>query len=328
MTTSEQPLSDDELDAVLSHAHDELVQHAHRHIHSDAARVQHYSTNVDGGRPLVFLCFAAADHETANRLGQDLRSRGVAITSYGYSIGPGENIVLAVDSVLTQSDYFLLLWSQASMDQPWINEQWTAAFARGLREQRRLLFVVRLDRTPLPMMLAPRPCLDAFDGWDRTVDELVATWKHDRALGHPVLPAPSPAERRADPGTSVVLYVRNQALNVSHVLVTPARSTGQDLRNQIRAELELKDQISHFDDSIGLRFSYRFMNGDEPLGDKPLAELGLADGGLVDLQVEVETFSPDGESTSMAYLGDGEPPGLSLGLKRSLISSAFGHLRP
>jgi hypothetical protein len=39
---------------------------------------------------------------------------------------------------------------ESASPQPWIDQQWTAAFVRGLREQRRCLFVVRLDQTPLP----------------------------------------------------------------------------------------------------------------------------------------------------------------------------------
>jgi hypothetical protein len=233
---------------------------------------------------------------------------------------------------LTQSDYFVLLWSRAAVDKPWIDEQWTAAFVRQLREGRRFLFVVRLDgeteETRLPTLLATRPHLDAFGDWDGAVNELVSTWSREHAFGHPALPAPCPAKRHAEPATSVVLYVRNQALDVSHVLVVPTRSTGRDLQAQIRAELRLPDQVSEFQGSVGLRFSYQFMNGDEPLRNEPLAALGLADGALVDLLVEVEPFGPNERSASKVYLGDDEEPELSPALMRSLADSAFEHLRP
>jgi hypothetical protein len=288
--------------------------------------------HVDEEHPRVFLCFAAADHTKAERLARDLRSRGVAIASYEYSIGPGENIALAAERALTQSDYFVLLWSRSAVDKPWIDEQWTAAFVHGLRERRRFLFVVRLDEeteeTRLPMLLATRPHLDAYGDWDEAVNELVSTWSRERAFGHPILPAPCPAERRAQPGYSIVLYARNQALNVSHVLVVPARSTGRDLQAQIRAELRLPDQVSEFQDSVGLRFTYQFMNDDEPLRDEPLTALGLTDGGCVDIVVEVEPFGPDGPSTWQTYLGPDEEPELSPALLRSLVDLALGHLMP
>lgn len=279
----------------------------------------------------VFLCFAADDQPEAERFRRGLEARGVTVAGYEYAIGPGGNIVLATDKALRRSDYVVLIWSANTDGQAWIDEVWTSALAKGLLERRRFLFVVRLDRTPVPTLLSARPYLDAFDGWDNAIAELVATWSRERRLGDPVLPAPAPSAPRTGPGPDIVLYVHNRALAVYHALAVPAYATGQDLHDRVRAELRLPDEVAEFRGTIGMRFAYEVRYGDEPLPNKPLPELGLADGDQLDLEVEVTWFGPDDDgdgAASAVFLGDGPPPRPSPALARSLAEKAFGHLMP
>jgi hypothetical protein len=283
---------------------------------------------VDEGCPRVFLCFAAADRAKAERLGRELRAHGVDTAGHGYQIGPGANIVLAADRAMTESDYFVLLWSQAARNQPWIDEQWSAAFVRQLREQhRRFFFVVQLDETPLQStILTARPQVDAYRDWDAAVAELVATWAHEAALEHPTLPAPNPPLRPAE----LTVYVRNTSLCVylklEHV---PADATGRELQDEIWSELQLRSQVTEFGGMVGLRFSYRFLYGGEPLPEhKPLAALGLGHRSWVDLEVRIEPFGPESGSASGVYLSEDEPAELNPALLRSLVDAAFAHLRP
>lgn len=282
--------------------------------------------------PRVFLCFAAADQAKAERLGRDLRAHGVEVANHAYQIGPGANIMLAADRAMTESDYFVLLWSQAAQNHRWIEEQYSAGIVRQLREEhRRFFFVLRLDETPLQsMILSARPQLDACHDWDAAVAELVATWAHEGALEHPALPAPNPPLRTPE----LTVYVRNTSLRVylklEHVR---AGATGRQLEDEIRAELQLPSQVTEFGGAVGLRFSYRFLYGDdgEPLPeDKPLAALGLGHRSWVDLEVAIEPFGPDGSSVSGVFLAHSrtspEPAQLSPELLRSLADSAFAHL--
>ncbi|MGH3971739.1 MAG: toll/interleukin-1 receptor domain-containing protein [Pseudonocardiaceae bacterium] len=176
-------------------------------------------------RPRVFLSFAGNDRITAERLRRDLREREIE----AFVFPPAGNIVLDINRALTQSDYFVLLWSRACRDRPWVDAEWSAAFARELQERRSFLFIVRLDTTPLPSLLAPRQYLDAVGGdWDELVNELAASWHRDMSVGEPVLPAPQPPG--ADNGgiqRTIVLYVRNRALSVAHTVAVPEESTGQ-----------------------------------------------------------------------------------------------------
>lgn len=277
--------------------------------------------------PRVFLSFAGNDRATAERLRQDLRERDIEVPDFP----PGGNLVLEINRALAQSDYFVLLWSQAAVDRQWVDVEWSAAFARELRERRSFLFIVRLDRTPLPALLAARHYLDAVDNnWNDFVSKLAAIWAQDRAVGVPLLPAPYPVstENGGNERRSIVLRVRNRALSVAHIITVPEDSTGRQLANLVRIELALPDVEERFGGTVGMRFYYQLKNFFGPIHDDDgLSKLHIADGDTIDLEVQVESFGPDGSSPVIIYR-ESVPTSLSPATTRSLINSAFGHLIP
>jgi hypothetical protein len=281
----------------------------------------------EAGRPRAFLSHAGDDRATAERLRRDLRECGIEV----FVFPPGVNLVQDINCALTQSDYFILLWSQACVDRPWVNAEWSAAFVRELQERRSFLFIVRLDTTPLPALLAPRHYLDAFGNWDEMVGELTIAWCRDRAVGEPVLPAPYSAVPHNDAARTptIVLYVRNRALSVAHVITVPENVTGQELENVVRHALALPDIETKFNGAVGIRFYYQLKNGDKPIpADRtPMSELCITDGATIDLEVQVGSFGPEGSSPTITYR-QGESAGLSPVVTRSLIKSAFAHLIP
>ncbi len=282
----------------------------------------------DTRRPRVFLSFAGNDRIIAERLRQDLRERDIE----AFVFPPGGNIVLDINRALTQSDYFVLLWSHACVDRPWVDAEWSAAFARELQERRSFLFIMRLDTTPLPPLLAPRQYLDAVDtNWDELVNELAATWSRDLAVGEPVLPAPcsTATENGEVQPPNIILYVRNRALSVAHVIAVPEESTGKDLECLVRSALALPDVEEKFGGVVGMRFHYRLKNvGKQISADgRKLAKLHIVDGTTVDLEVQVESFGPTGPPRTITYR-QGASTNLSPATTRSLINSAFGHLIP
>jgi hypothetical protein len=283
------------------------------------------------GRPQVFLSFAGNDRENARRLHQDLHDHGMDTFVDEQNIAIGDNFVLAINQRITQSDYFVLLWSQSSVDRPWVEVEWSAAFTRELRERRTFFFVVRLDTTPLPTLLAPRRYLNAFDNWNEMVNELVSTWHRDRTIGDPVLPAPHPTTTNhgSTRSPTIVLYVRNRALSVAHVVAVPEDSTGQKLENLVRDALALPDIETKFNGTVGMRFYYQLKKSGKqiPADETPLFELHIVDGVTIDLEVQIESFGPDGSSPATTYR-KGSSTRLSPTITRSLINSAFGHLIP
>lgn len=286
---------------------------------------------IDHAQPLVFLSFAGQDRPVAERLREDLAARGFDTFVDEHSIKPGEDLLSAINKALTRSSYCVLLWSRHCQDRPWVEVEWTAALARSLEEKRSFLFVVRLDETEVPLLLATRRYLDAYIDWDAAVARLVATWRRDRKIGTPVFPAPNPvAPSHSGDVRPIELYVRNQALSVSHVVAAPSTVTSSELVGLVRKALDLRDSESKYNGIVSVRFAYELRFRDRALLDGPLTDLGIGDGDTVDLVVHGE-FMSHGQTVTTWTFREGpahRQSAINPRVIRALIDAAFGHLMP
>ncbi|AHH97325.1 toll/interleukin-1 receptor domain-containing protein [Kutzneria albida] len=261
----------------------------------------------------------------AERLGRELGERGVTPFVDARDILPGQDLVLTINDALTQSDYFVLLWSRNTVGRRWVDLEWTAALARDLEDRRCFLFVVRLDDTPLPLILTMRRYLDAFGSWETVADELAGAWRRDQAVGLPVLPAPVGVD--LGEGPTSVLYVRNRALSVAHTVAVPSSATGRELEKAVRTSLALPDQVTELGGKVGLTFHYQLRHRGQEIADQPLPALHITEGSMIDLEVELETWDSDGTVCRTTYRTNGYS-GLPPEMIHKLVNSGIGHLRP
>jgi hypothetical protein len=180
-------------------------------------------------------------------------------------------------------------------------------------------------------MLAPYKYLDAFDDWDEAVIMLARAWHVDRSMGVPVLPTPEPRPRPCAPG-SIVLFVRNRSLSVSHkVRAVPATATGPALLDLVTQELLLPKRVPELDRIVATTISYGLEFAGRPVTDRSLAEQGITEDSTVDLLVSVDLTS-HGEILSTWTLrteqGLAVPDGLTAHDVQAIINGAFTHLRP
>jgi hypothetical protein len=128
----------------------------------------------------------------------------------------------------------------------------------------------------------------------------------------------------------IELYIRNQALSVSHVVRVPHNVTGPELSAHVGAELDLRESVTKFGGVLAARFTYQLSHRGQPLPDQPLTPLGLEDGATVDLLVQGE-FESHGQIVGTWTFRTGTSPAhpaISPQGMRALIDAAFGHLKP
>jgi hypothetical protein len=265
-------------------------------------------------RPKVFISFAGTDRPKAEQLGRELARRGIEPFVDVVSIVAGDNIVLAIERAITHSDFFVLLWSEHTVRRPWVTHEYTIALGRDLDHEPAFLFVVRLDDTPVPLSLSMRKYLDVAIGWETVADQLTAAWRRDSAIGLRVLPAPEQAPAREG---DIVVYVRNRALSVAHLVRAPKSPTAGQLMDTVRAALRLPDKVTELDGKVGMTFHYRLSAEGEP----------VADGDVVDLEVDLEPWGPAGPLSRYTFRDVG-PAGLPPAMIRKLVNAGLGHLRP
>jgi len=295
------------------------------------------SHHPDRHGPAVFISYATADRAEVLKFHQDLLERGIDPFLDIMDIAPGEDVVMGINGALERSDFYVLVWSAAARDRYWVNSEISAAMVLEQRRARPFVFIVRLDDSELPPVLAPRRYLDAFDGLRQlAADQLAAVWTRDREVGTKVLPAPAairepvPGDPRHPDGSgtepTLHLYARNQSLQVSHEIRIRAGATAQNLIAALSEQLALPTEASEYGGAVGVRFSYRYQYAGQQLAADSTAPLDLAEGDVVDVEVVVEPFGPDGAlADPVSFLPDRDyaiPPEMI----RELCQKAIEHL--
>jgi hypothetical protein len=291
---------------------------------------------TSGDQPQIFLSFAGEDREKARDLAERLRAYQIRSFVDLDSIEFGANVVLAISDALTQSDYYVLLWSRHTAGRPWVDEEWATAIHMEVTRRRGFVFVVRLDRSDLPAMLRPRRFVDATSGWDAVADCLAKTWNRDRGLGIPMLPAPRPdATADADLPDLMELRLRNRTIPVAHVLPLPRVATGADLHDYALDALALPGTVEPLTGIVDTRFRYRFEVAGRPILDGKLVDQNVQDDCLVDLLVTVEVLGRGEIITTWTLRGQpagAADPRLPAGLTRAAFDAhvvgCFKHLEP
>ncbi len=278
-------------------------------------------------RPKVFLSFAGNDRDMARRLADDLEVYGIEAFFDARDVVLGGNVVLSINRAMAESQYYVLLWSANCVDRPWVDAEWAAAFAREINEERSFFFIVRLDETPLPPLLAVRRYLDGIHDWPGVARELAGAWHDDLDIGTPVFPPP---DAEPQPERSILtVRVRNQAMSMTHVIGVPPDSTGGDLLAAVQKTLALPTVTTQLDGAVKVRFEYRLRHGGEPLDDRPIQAQAITDGATVDLEITVMATGPDGPIGEKVYRATTESlPGVPARTVRTLVDTAFGHLLP
>ena len=282
----------------------------------------------DGRGPAVFISYTVSDRTEVLKFHQDLVERGVDPFLDILDIEPGDDVVMSINGALERSDFYVLMWSAAARDRYWVNNEISAAMVLEQRRARPFVFIVRLDDSDLPPVLAPRRYLDAFGGHRETAaDQLAAVWTRDREVGTKVLPAPVPVPEptpRDEPTLHV--YARNQALRVSHEVRIRVGATSRELVEALAEQLALPTEASEYGGAVGVRFGYRYRHSGEQLVEDSDVPLGLTEGAVIDIEVVVEPFGPDGALSDPVSFLPGRDYAIPPEMIRDLCQKAIEHL--
>lgn len=92
-----------------------------------------------------FISYSTKDQGFADRLHSDLQAKGVRCWFAPEDLKIGDNFRSRIDESIRGHDKLLLVLSQDSISSPWVEKEVETAFERERRENRIVLFPIRLD---------------------------------------------------------------------------------------------------------------------------------------------------------------------------------------
>ena len=110
-----------------------------------------------------FISYSTKDQDFADRLYADLQNKGVRCWFAPHDVQGGRKLHEQIDEAIRLHDKLLLILSPHSMESEWVKTEIAKARKRELRDQRRILFPIRL--APFET-LRDWECFDADTGKD------------------------------------------------------------------------------------------------------------------------------------------------------------------
>ncbi len=112
------------------------------YMHSQVSQSVNYYT--------CFISYSSKDHAFAQRLYADLQSKGVRCWFAPEDLKIGDKWRDRIDEAVRMYDKLLLVLSEHSVESIWVEREVEAAFEKEHRENRLVLFPVRLDEAVMP----------------------------------------------------------------------------------------------------------------------------------------------------------------------------------
>jgi len=92
-----------------------------------------------------FISYSSSDEVLAKRLHADLQDEGVRCWFAPHDMQPGQIIHECIDQAIQMQDKLLLILSEGSVKSGWVSYEVKTALNREIRQQRDILFPIRID---------------------------------------------------------------------------------------------------------------------------------------------------------------------------------------
>jgi hypothetical protein len=102
---------------------------------------------------VLFLSHRSVDDAIVSQIAREIKQRGIGIWLDKEKLIPSDSLIEEINRGLEQMTHFVLFWSEACVDSPWVKKELNAATAK-LIESRLPILLVRLDRASVPAILA------------------------------------------------------------------------------------------------------------------------------------------------------------------------------
>jgi hypothetical protein len=127
----------------------------------------------------VFVSHASADKTFVDRLVSDLASRSIPVWYDKLDLRIGESVPGAINSGLSDSKYFAIVLSKASVASSWVREELNAALMRQVAKGGTFVLPLLIEDCEIPPLLAHRKYADFRSDYSAALSELLSLWGKD-----------------------------------------------------------------------------------------------------------------------------------------------------
>jgi len=126
-------------------------------------------------RMKIFIAHASENKAFAERLANDLISRGFLVWFDKWEIKVGDSIVAKINEGIDSASFMIVVLSKNSVNKQWVKEEINAGFIKGLNAKSVYLIPVLLEKCDVPALLADKKYANFSSSYDDGLAELLSS---------------------------------------------------------------------------------------------------------------------------------------------------------
>ncbi|MFA5984773.1 MAG: toll/interleukin-1 receptor domain-containing protein [Methylococcaceae bacterium] len=227
----------------------------------------------------VFVSHSSSDKGFVDRLVADLASREIPVWYDKFDLRVGDSVTGGINEGLSQSKYFLIVLSKASVLSRWVTEELNAALMHQVAIGGTFLLPVLIEDCDIPPLLKHRRYADFRFNYDSGLVELLGVWGKDRAASvvadnKPLYPWPDITKSNAD-----FIYLYSTRFDKFFRMDWDLSATADQTIDYIVDTLKLPWNKDVPELGMKWSFSYKLIFNDQGIGfSKALCDAGLSSG--------------------------------------------------
>jgi TIR domain len=140
----------------------------------EARRVEHEHERV------AFISHSTKDKPFVRKLAADLVGNGVKVWLDEQRILVGDSVPEKIAQGLAQSDFFLLVVSENSVESPWVKKELNSALVNEIERRKVAVLPIKLDDAPMPNSVIDKLYADFRGSYDEGMNKLLQSIRAPR----------------------------------------------------------------------------------------------------------------------------------------------------
>lgn len=200
------------------------------------------SSENQGRVPVVFVCHASEDGDTARELASHFHSRGIDTFFDEWEIGPGDSLRQKIEHGLSSCTHFMVLLTPRSIGKPWVNAEIDAGFIRKVEGKCKFIPLRQgLTVGELPSLLRALHSPELADA--HSLDSLA-----DRIHGLSIKPSLGTAPATVASRNPIAMGLSPAAESIVRMMIEKSEN-GYEMDTKLEAQ-EIRDATKMSDDAM------------------------------------------------------------------------------
>ncbi len=127
----------------------------------------------------VFISHSSQDKSFVRKLINDLKTKNLAVWFDEESLKPGDSIVAGISEGLKDTDYLVVVLSQASITSGWVQAELSSALMDQFSNRGTSVIPIKIDDCDVPVLLRDRVYADFRTDYDKGLNSLLAVFEQE-----------------------------------------------------------------------------------------------------------------------------------------------------